>query len=268
MIAMRRTTISAIARAVVGLGATAIFAFPTYWLVITSLKQPGEVIRDPPVFLPTSVDFAAYARAFAGRGADALLDSLIVAATVSGIATALGALAGYALARYRLGGLHLPLAILAVRMLPPVAFIVPLFLAASFVGLVDTHAAVVATHLIVTLPFAVWVMRQAVLAVPVEFEEAALMDGSTRLQLLGRVVLPLTAPWLAVTALFSFIFSWNEFLFALVLSRRQVTTVPVAIAGTLGDGPAGAAIAVVSLLPLVLLAVVAQRTLGRGGARS
>lgn len=255
---------SRIARTVVALVAVVAFAFPTYWLVITSLKAPGEVIRDPPLFYPPAPDVAAYGRAFAGRGGDAIWDSLTVAGSVSLIATALGALAGYALARYRLGGLHLPLAILAVRMLPPVAFIVPLFLTANFLGLVDTHAAVIATHLIVTLPFAVWVMRQAVLTVPIELEEAALMDGSTRLQLLGRVVLPLTAPWLVITALFSFIFSWNEFLFALVLSRRQVTTVPVAIAGALGDGPMGAAMAVVGLLPLILLAIAAQRTIARG----
>lgn len=259
-----------IARSVCAAGVFVAFVFPTYWLVITSLKRPDEVIRDPPLFLPPHPSLDAYARGLAGRGGDALIDSLIIAVAVAFVATALGALAGYAFARYRLGGLHLPLAILAVRMLPPVAFIVPLFLAANALGLVDTHLAVIATHLIVTLPFAVWMMRHAVLAVPIELEEAALMDGSTRCQLLARVVLPLTAPGLAITALFSFIFSWNEFLFALVLSRRQVTTVPVAIAG-LGEGPAGAAVAVVSLVPLVLLAIAAQRAIARalgfGGTR-
>ena len=181
------------------------------------------------------------------------------------IATGLGAMAGYAFARSRPGGFRVSFWILASRMLPPVTMLVPLFLFMKALGLIDTYTGVIAAHLIITLPFAVWMMHGYFVEIPVEIEEAAAIDSCSKWQLFARIALPLAAPGLAVTALFSFIFSWNEFLFALVLTRNEAVTLNVVVSGLRSQGgPAMTATSVVAMLPVFALALVAQRYLVRG----
>jgi multiple sugar transport system permease protein len=245
------------------------FIFPIYWMIITSVKTPEDVIRYPPHFYPHEVNFDSFREALTRlRGGAALINSLIVAAVATIISMALGTIAGHAFARYRLGGFHLPFWILSTRMMPAVAAIIPLFLLVKSLGLMDTHAAVIALHLLVTLPFAVWMMRGFFIDVPQELEEAALVDGCSRWGAFWRVALPVVAPGLAVTTLFCFIFSWNEFVFALILTRRAATTLPVLISGLHSSHGVLwnelSALAAVGLIPVIILALLAQKHLVRG----
>ena len=245
-----------------------VFFFPIYWMLITSMKPQEEVLYYPPAFYPPEFTIRYYIQAFDYRGGTGLINSLIVTGTVTVIATALGAMGGYAFARYKIGGFHLPFVILSTRMMPAVAAIIPLFLFMQQLGLIDTYAAVIAVHLIITLPFAIWMMRGFFLEVPVELEEAAVIDGCSKWQLFTRIALPLAAPGIAVTALFSFIFSWNDFFFALVLTRREAITLPVVISGLYVQHgvlwPVMTATAAMGMLPVFALALVAQRYLVRG----
>ncbi|MCY4452499.1 MAG: carbohydrate ABC transporter permease [Immundisolibacterales bacterium] len=245
-----------------------VFFFPIYWMLITSMKPQEEVLYYPPTFVPPEFTFRYYAEAFDFRGGTALINSLIVTSIVTVISTVLGTLGGYAFARYKVGGFHLPFWILSTRMMPQVAAIIPLFLLMQQFGMIDRYGAVIAVHLIVTLPFAIWMMRSFFLETPVELEEAALMDGASKWQLLMKIAVPLAAPGIAMTALFSFVFSWNEFLFALVLTRRVATTLPVVISGLYSQHgvlwPVMTAVAAMGLIPIFILAVVAQRYLVRG----
>ncbi len=245
-----------------------VFFFPIYWMLITSMKPQEEVLFYPPAFLPPEFTIRYYIESFGFRGGSALINSLIVTSTVTLIATVFGAMGGYAFARYKIGGFHLPFWILSTRMMPAVAAIIPLFLVMQQLGLIDQYGAVIAVHLIITLPFAIWMMRGFFLEVPAELEEAALIDGCSKWQLFSRIALPLTAPGLAVTALFCFIFSWNDFLFALVLTRREATTLPVVISGLYSQHgvlwPVMTSTAAMGLLPVFALALLAQRYLVRG----
>jgi multiple sugar transport system permease protein len=245
------------------------FIFPIYWMIITSVKTPEDVIRYPPHFYPHEVNFDSFREALTRlRGGAALINSLIVATVATIISMALGTIAGHAFARYRLGGFHLPFWILSTRMMPAVAAIIPLFLLVKSLGLMDTHVAVIALHLLVTLPFAVWMMRGFFIDVPQELEEAALVDGCSRWGAFWRVALPVVAPGLAVTTLFCFIFSWNEFVFALILTRRAATTLPVLISGLHSSHGVLwnelSALAAVGLIPVIILALFAQKHLVRG----
>ena len=245
-----------------------VFFFPIYWMLITSMKPQEEVLYFPPTFAPPEITARYYMQAFDFRGGTALVNSLVITSIVTIISTALGTMGGYAFARYRVGGFHLPFWILSTRMMPQVAAIIPLFLLMKQFRLIDTYGAVIVVHLIVTLPFAIWMMRGFFLEMPVEMEEAALMDGASKWQLFMKIALPLASPGIAMTALFSFIFSWNEFLFALILTRRTATTLPVVISGLYSQHgvlwPVMTAVAAMGLIPIFILAIVAQRYLVRG----
>ena len=238
-----------------------VFAGPLVWVLASSLTDPT---LSPGRSGFEQLGVTSFALALRLRAGDALLNSILIAAAVSAMSTALGALSGYGFARWGIGGLKLPFAILAIRMMPVVVLLVPIFMLIAAVGLVDSHAAIIAAHLIITLPFAVWMMRGFFLELPRELEEAAMIDGCTRLQSMVRIAMPLAAPGIAVTALFCFVFSWNEFPFALVLSRNTAMTLPVVLSGLAGDDGTMSAAAVMGILPVFGLALFAQKYLARG----
>ena len=244
------------------------FLFPIYWMFITTMKPQLEVMYYPPLFIPPEFTIKYYIEAFHWLGGEAFKNSLIITTCTTIIATVLGCMAGYSFARYKIGGFHLPFWVLSIRMMPPVAAIVPLFILMFKLKLIDTHLAIIITHLLVTLPFAIWMMRGFFIDLPLEIEEAARVDGCSKWQVLWRIALPLAAPGIAVTALFCFIFSWNEFVFALVLSRKEAITLPVVIAGTRTQfgihWPIMTAMSAMSCLPVFFLALVAQKYLVRG----
>jgi multiple sugar transport system permease protein len=180
------------------------------------------------------------------------------------------------MARFRTGGKHLAFWFLTQRVMPPVAVLIPIFLLYSRysdrwlgVTLVDTRVGLVLVYTVFALPFTVWMMFGTFKQLPQEMEEAALVDGCTRLQALRRIALPLVAPGIVAAAAFAFILAWTEFLFAVVLTREDVVTLPVVVGGLAastqgsGYGEIGA-LGVVSLVPALVLGVFLQRHVVRG----
>ena len=246
---------------------------PVYWLVTISVKTEADQFASPPRwtgFTPTLAHFydAFFQRSF-GRY---LLTSTIVAVASTILALTFGTAAAYALARLDLQhsmARRLSLWILSTRMLPPIVTAVPLFLIMRSLSLVDTIPALVIVYTGLNLPFVVWMMRGFFRELPREMEEAAMVDGDSRLGALLRVVLPLVKPGLAATAVFCLIASWNEFLLALVLTQTEASmTLPVGIAGRVTQYEikwgAMSAAGVVAMLPILIFAMSVQRYLVRG----
>lgn len=243
---------------------------PFLWQVITSLKPPAELTRLPPL-LPRSVDWTSYRSVLGDPGLlHALANSLIVAIWTTLLALALGSLAAFALAKLRVRRRALILAaVIAVSMFPPIATVSPLFLIINALGLRDTRLALVLTYTTFSLPLAVWLMTNFFRGIPDELYIAARVDGCSALRAFTKVILPLSAPGLAAAALLVFIFSWNEFLYALTFTATSASrTVPVAIAlfPGLHEVPWGdiAAASVVVTVPLVLLAMLFHRRIVEG----
>jgi multiple sugar transport system permease protein len=246
---------------------------PVYWMLTVSLKTEAEQFAVPPRWLSFSPTLAHYREAFFARSFGRyLLTSAAAAVLSTACAMVLGTLAAYALARLRMRGrwgARLALWILSTRMLPPIVTAVPIFLLMRDVRLLNTLTALVVVYTALNLPFVVWMMRGFFREIPRELEESARVDGDSRLGALRRVVLPLAAPGLAATAVFCLIISWNEFLFALVLTQTDAAmTLPVGIAGRVTQyeikwGVMSAA-GVVALTPILLFALAVQRYLVRG----
>ncbi len=255
----------------------AFLLLPLYWMAVTSIKSQDDQLSDPPVWFPsdpTSVNFADALNRF--NGWKGLQNSLIIALVTTVLAVALGTTAAYSMARFRTGGKHLAFWFLSQRLMPPIAVIIPIFLLYSRyseewfgVTLIDTRIGLILLYTVFALPFTVWMMYAYFRQMPAELEEAALVDGCSRLQALLKIAWPLAAPGIVSAAAFAFIFAWTEFLFAQVLGRSEAVTVPVALAGmiTFFQGNLygqASALTVVSLVPAVLLGILVQRHLVRG----
>ena len=249
------------------------FLFPVMWMFITSFKTEAEYFAYPPVFIPEDFSLRNYFNAMAfppdGRGGlQGLRDSLIIALSTALVALIIGAPAAYSLARFRIGGENLSFWILSTRMFPPVASALPLFLIFKNLRLLDTHMALIIANTIFNLPFVIWLLKGFFEELPAEIEESALIDGCTYWGSFARIALPLVAPGLMVTALFSFIFAWNEFMFALLLTRRSVRTLTIIVPSLVGGHEILwgeiAAIGVIAIIPGVLLSIMLQRYLIRG----
>lgn len=246
--------------------------FPLVWLLSTSFKPPRELVQLHPTLIPVNPTLDNFVQAFTeqelGRAA---LNSLQVS-LASAVLTVLVALpASYALARFRsrLGTAALGWVLLS-QLFPFVLLIIPIFLVLREVGLANTHAGLVLIYVVWALPFALWMLQGFVRNIPKELEEAAMVDGASRLQTLRRVVLPLLAPGVVATSLFSFISAWNEFFFALVLIKTpDLATLPVTLArfvgieGTARLGPLAAGSLLATLPSLVFFAFM-QRRLSSG----
>ncbi len=245
-----------------------LFLSPIFWMVSTAFKDKGEYFTYPPIYLPKKLDFSHFLRGLKLGGAKGIHDTLIVAVSTTVLSMVIGALAAYSLARFRIGGKHLAFWILSIRMMPPIASVLPLFLFYRFLKILDTYEALIITYTIFNLPFAVWMLKGFFEELPTELEEAALVDGCGRLGAFYKIALPLIAPGLVATALFCFMFSWNEFFFALILSRSNITPITVVIAGMIGGHEILwaeiSAVAAMASIPIILLAVFLQRYLVRG----
>jgi multiple sugar transport system permease protein len=241
--------------------------FPFYWMLLTSVQPKDDLMRNPPKFATKNPTLQTYNYAFR-EALKEFMNSLAVAFFTTCIAIVLGATSAYGFARYKIGGNSLPFWILSLKFFPPVVAIVPYFLMMKTFRLIDTRMGVVIPHLILTVPFAVWMIKGFIQEVPRELEEAAMIDGASQLKVIRIVTLPLIAPGLVVTALFCFIWSWNDLVFALVLTRNQAMTIPVAIAGM--RDPHGlmwgevSATAALGTLPIIALAILLQKYLVRG----
>ena len=242
--------------------------FPVLWLMQISLKTDVEAMRMPPAifFVPTLDNYAAI---FQGRFARSFLNSLVVSLSTTLVGMLLGVPAAYALSRASFGRSQgLALWVLATRMAPPIAFAIPFFLAYRWLGLIDTLSGLLIIYLTFNLSLVMWMMRTFFDGIPRSLEEAAAIDGAGPLQVFHRVTLPLSGPGLATTAIFCFVFAWNDFFYALVLTRSRALMAPVAIVNFMNYegwewGKIGAA-ATMIMLPVVLFALAVRRYLIRG----
>jgi multiple sugar transport system permease protein len=246
---------------------------PVYWMLTISLKSEVDQFAVPPRWLVFRPTLAHYRDAFLARSfGQYLITSAMVAVLSTICAMTMGTLAAYGLSCFRLPrriDTRLSLWILSTRMFPPIVTAVPLFLLMRDVRLLDTRVSLVIVYTAFNLPFVVWMMRGFFNEIPREMEEAARVDGDSRLGALVRVILPLVTPGLAATAVFCLIISWNEFLFALVLTQTDAAmTLPVGIAGRVTQyeirwGVMSAA-GVVAMMPILVFAMAVQRYLVRG----
>lgn len=249
--------------------ATAFFAFPIFWMVTASLKSDQSITAYPPVwvFAPSLQNYVKLVEELG------IMKMFINSAVIVGLSTCLamvcGTLAAYALARFDIRNKQLiAFEVLSIRMLPPIVSVVPMFILARWVGVFDTYWLLIAAYAISGLPFVVWVMRVFIQDIPQSIEEAALIDGCSRLEAFWRVMLPLLLPGLAATMVIVFMFAWNEFLLASMLTSNAAKTLPVIAANTLNAksiawGMASAA-GVIMSLPVVVLVLLMQRYLVRG----
>jgi len=246
------------------------FIFPFYWLVSTSFKVYYEQFSYPPTFIPGQAVLTNYRIGLVDLwGIKGITDSSIVASFNTLLVVAIATPAAYSLARFKFKRSEsLATWILSSRMLPPIAVAIPLFLLWRMVGWLDTYQALVFTYAAFNLPFAVWMMKGFFEDLPKDMEESAMVDGCSTFTAFVRVALPLTTPALVATALFCFIFSWNEFMFAVVLTRWTVKTLPVVIPGlVMGHSILWGAICAVTLvgvLPEILIVLFLQKYLVRG----
>jgi multiple sugar transport system permease protein len=237
------------------------------WMLSLSLKNELDNTAFPPVFLPNPPTLDNYREVFARN--DFLLyawNSVIVSFSATFLALALGVPAGYGIAKMkavRVAGL-----ILIARITPGLSYLIPLFLMFQWLGLTGTLVPIVLTHLVITLPIVVWVMISFFEGLPAELEEAALVDGATIWQAFRHVALPLARPGITVAMILSFIFSWNNFIFAMVLAGRETRTLPVAVNNMLtfeqiAWGPLSAAALLVTA-PVLILTLLAQKQIVAG----
>ena len=245
-------------------------AFPFYWGIVASLTPEASLFREPSLW-PTHIILDHYRALFAERDFwIPIRNSLIVAGTTTLLCIVVGSLAAYALARLEFRGKTTILSlILAVTMFPQVSIVSPLYLLLRTLGLIDTYPGLILPYLTFAMPLAVWLLVGFFRQLPLDLEEAALVDGASRWQSFTRVILPVSVPALATTAILTFIYCWNEFLFALSFTLgpdRQ--TVPVAIALFRGQYqvPWGQilAAAVVATVPVAALVLIAQRRIVQG----
>lgn len=278
-----------------------IVLFPFYWLVTTSIKTQIAVSRGPryvprielpfitvtdeagePAPLTLPGDFTPTLQHWNDlftRDRDEVVrhfrNSLIAALGSTTLAVIIGAMAGYGLSRFKyywklLGWNNDNIAfwIISNRFLPPALFVVPFLLLYTTLGLVDKHLGLIIAYTMFNVPFAVWIMRDFFNALPVELEESAMVDGATRFTAFMRIVLPLSAPGLVAVAIFSFVFSWNEYLYALMLTNFEAMTMPVLIAGQ--NNTRGiqwwfiSALALTAVAPVIIIGLLLERYITRG----
>jgi ABC-type glycerol-3-phosphate transport system permease component len=214
------------------LGLFAFCAFPLYWMLVSSLKASHELLASPPTFIPHEWELRAYRKLFYETNFWTYFqNTIIVSAVTTVIVIVAGVIGAYSLTRYAFPGrTFIARVTLLAYMFPPIIMLVPLFLLARELGLTNSLLGLALTYISFALPYALWILRAFFQAIPVELEQAALIDGANRAQALGWVVMPLALPGIIATAIFTFIVSWNDFLFALVLiGKDELKTLAIGI---------------------------------------
>jgi multiple sugar transport system permease protein len=256
---------------VIALIAVVIVVFPILWMIFASIRPVEETLTTPPVWIPRDVTFKYYEALFADdRHVSFLKNGYIIATFTTLLCLTLGSLAAYGFSRFRLkGGRAILLGILALQMLPGVALIIPFFNMAQALRLYNTHAVLVLADSAFILPITIWMLKSYLDSIPRELEEAAMVDGCTRLTALYRIILPLALPGLVATGTMAFLGAWNEFLFAIILSSGpSVAPLTVGIAEFFGqfgrDWGRIMALNTLGSLPLMVIFVFLQRWVVQG----
>lgn len=245
-----------------------VFMAPIAWILATAFKTPRDVYALSVVFQPTLDNFRAALGPPYLLGARTL-NSLVVTGLTLLFSLPIATLAAYVFSRLRLpGGNVWPLGVLATQFIPGVIIIIPLFIVFRNAGLLDTRIALVIANMSFVVPYAIWMIKGFVDAIPLDMEEAAQIDGASRLRVLWDVVVPMALPGIATAAIFCFVVSWNEFFYALVLSRNDAVTLQVGLMFARTErGDAWeimAAIGLTIMLPMLLLSVLVQRYFVKG----
>lgn len=253
--------------------------FPILWLFSASLSTQVELFTVPPHWIPQHPTFQNYQEIFFPSQAVssvprtfavALLNSMKIASAVTIICLFFGSLAAYAIVRIPFGlNRSMQLGIIATRMIPEVSLILPLFIIASSLQLINKPIVLIVTYMSFALPYAIWLMAAYFQTVPVELEDAARLDGCSRLGILFRVVMPISVPGLVSTAMFVFLLAWDEFFYALIFtSTLAAKTIPVAIAEFIGRYVVNVngmmAGGILAAIPPVLVALLFQRYIVSG----
>ncbi len=240
--------------------------FPFVWLLQMSFRPTRDIFGYQLLFTPTLEHYGAL---WKGNFPGSFLNSVVVSVASTALSLAVGTPAAYALSRAGFRGeRRIALWILATRMAPPIAFTIPFFLAYRHAGLLDTRTGLVLIYLTFNLALVIWLMQTYFDAIPRQLEEAAWIDGAGIWQTFLRVILPLSAPGLSATAVLCFITSWNDFFFALILTRTKASTAPVAIVSFIQfegwEWGKIAAAGTLVMLPVVVFTIVVRNYLVRG----
>ena len=244
----------------------AVCVFPFVWMALSSIKTLGELYTVPPVWLPETPSLENYKKVlFESNVPRYFINSTIISLGATAIALILAIFASYGFARFRFRGKPAYQAFILIgQLLPTAAIIVPLFITLRWLGLVNTYLGLILVYMIVTLPLSVWMLTSYFKAIPVELEEAAIIDGASRLGVLFRVTLPLSLPGVVAIIIYAFVTTWNEFIFALVLAQdARVKTLPIGIAEFTTefntDWGAVMAASLIMTLPIAILFFAMQR---------
>jgi multiple sugar transport system permease protein len=275
-----------IVRAVIAWLIVALFAFPIYFWITVAFKPDRDIFALPPLLFDFDWNFSSFEEVFGisfgfERGLEVLpgggnfymlprlWDSVVIAVGSTIVAVTVATLAAYALSRMRIRGQqHFVMFVLSTRMLPPVAVAIPMFFIYRNLGLLDTYTGIILIHALMNLPLAVLLLKSFFDDIPVEIDEAALIDGASRFKIFWKIVLPMAIGGVAATAVLCFIFSWTEFLFVLTLTQTSIKTVPV-VSSTFvtSTGTAWgnmAALGTAAMLPAFIFILLVQRNLVRG----
>lgn len=243
-----------------------VFAFPFIWMLLASFKTQAQIMSTDQffIFTPTTKNYTSVFKEYDFM--KFIWNSLIVALGSTLFSLILGLPAAYAIARHHLH--KLGLIILVARIIPGITFLIPWFILFSKINLVDTYTALILSHMLVGLPFIIWIMISFFEALPTEIEEAGLIDGCTHHQVFTRIILPISGPGVITSSLLSFIFSWNNFMFSIILAGDKTKTLPIAVFNFMSysDINWGAlmAAACIITLPVLIIALLAQRYIVSG----
>lgn len=242
------------------------FIFPLLWIFSASFKTQAQIVTTPPlwVFTPT---WENYRSVFVDQQFGKFLwNSSVIAVGSTALSLIIGLPAAYTISRYRQKVLGV--FILLARLMPGISYLIPWFILFTKMGMVDTYSALIASHMLVGLPFIVWIMVNYFDGLPHELVEAALVDGCTLQSAFMKIVLPLSIPGILTASTLSFIFSWNNFMFSLVLSSEQTKTLPIAIYNFVSYAEVNwgsvMAAAVVIILPAIILTMIFQKYVIKG----
>jgi multiple sugar transport system permease protein len=247
-----------------------LFVGPIVWFIMLAFRHPGDTYSIPPriFFEPTLTSFHT-TFVNPGNNAPQLLNSLIVSSGTTLFSLPFSLSAAYALSRFRMRGRRFLMTwYISLLMAPPIVFIIPYFILMTRIGWAGSYQAMIVVLQTVTIPFSVWLLKSFIDDVPVDLEESALVDGANMVQTFFRITLPLALPGIIVTSMFSFVFSWNNVIFPLILSKQSTATLPV---GTISFFASTgvywnqiAATAVVAMLPPMLIFLLLGRYVVRG----
>ena len=257
-----------IVQTIVILAAAAVMIVPIIWIFLAAFKTHVDVYQLKIFFNPTLKNFLTVFEAPYSLGGK-LFNSTIVAGATVAIAIPVATCAAYSFSRFRLRGeLTMLVLILATQFVPAVVIVLPFFVMFRDIGLLDTRVGLIMVNLAIVMPFAIWMIKGFIDGIPIDTEEAALVDGSTRLQVIRNIVLPLAAPGLITSGIFCFIIAWNEFLFALILTNKDAVTLPIGLAlfkaeeGDLWNLLSAAGIII--MLPMFVLALIIRNHFVQG----